>query len=185
MSVAKRLIPVALVGSLVFAPALAQANHGPRYEQARVVNVTPRYETVSYTVPTEQCRVEQVPVRYEDGYADRGRSYTVPIVGAIIGGAVGNAVMHGKTKKRVGTAVGAVLGASIGADVARNRAAGRYPSRVSYRDETVCEVVNEVREERQITGYEVQYRFAGETYVTYMDRDPGRYVRVRVDVTPA
>lgn len=185
MSVAKRLLPVALVPSLVFAPALASADHNSRYDQARVIGVTPQYEMVSYTVPTEQCRTEQVPVRYDDGYHARGHSYTVPIVGAIIGGAVGNAVMHGKTRKRVGTAVGAVLGASIGADVARNRAARPYPSAVSYREETVCQMVDEVREERRISGYEVRYRYAGETYVTYMDRDPGSYLRVRVDVTPA
>jgi len=184
MSFARFLIPLTLIPTLTFAPLGVQA--ATSYQQARVINAEPRYETVTYTVPVEQCRLESVPVNEyrDDGY--QRRSYTAPIVGAIIGGALGNAVMHGKTKKRTGTAVGAVLGASIGADVSRQRAPYRdYPgSRVSYRQQEVCETVEEVREERTISGYRVRYQFAGETYVTHMDRDPGRFLKVRVDVTP-
>jgi len=184
MSVTRYLMPLALIPTLVMAPYGARASTS--YQQAKVINVEPHYETVTYTVPTRQCRLETVPVReYRDvGY--QPRSHTAPIVGAIIGGVVGNAVMHGKTRKRTGTAVGAVLGASIGADVARQRQQYRdyAPARVSYRQEEVCETVEEVREERTLTGYQVRYRFAGETYVTMMDQDPGRFLRVRVDVTP-
>ena len=176
------IAPLALVPALVFAPLSADAS--TRFKKAKVLNVQPQYETVTYTVPTESCRIEQVPV-YDDGYRYQRRSYTAPIVGAIIGGAVGNTVMNGKTRKRVGTAVGAVLGASIGADISRNRSSrGYHTSSVSYRSEEVCQVVNEIHEEQQLRGYEVKYRYAGETYVTLMDQDPGRFVRVRVDVTP-
>lgn len=182
MSFIRYFAPLALIPSLVFAPLSADASVS--FKKAKVVKVQPQYETVTYSVPTESCHVEQVPV-YESDYRYQRRSYTAPIVGAIIGGAVGNAVLHGKTKKRVGTAVGAVLGASIGADINRQRHQGEYRSRpVSYRSEEVCQVVDEIHEEQQLRGYEVKYRFAGETYVTLMDRDPGRFVRVRVDVTP-
>jgi len=181
MSFSQYLAPMALIPILVLASGSADA--GVSYSKARVVKVEPQYQTVTYTVPTEQCRFERVPV-YRDDYGYQRRSYTAPIVGAIIGGAVGNAVVHGKTRKRVGTAVGAVLGASIGADVSRQRDAGYRSRPVSYRQEQVCETVDEVREEHQLSGYEVKYRFAGETYVTLMDRDPGRFLRVRVDVTP-
>jgi uncharacterized protein YcfJ len=182
MSIAQYLAPAALIPALIISSVGAEASVS--YKKARVINVQPQYQTVTYSVPTEQCRVESVPVyhRYE-GYPRR--SYTAPIVGAIIGGAVGNAVVHGKSRKRVGTAVGAVLGASIGADVSRQRRDSYYADRpVSYRQEQVCETVDEVHEERELSGYEVKYRFAGETYVTLMDRDPGRFIRVRVDVTP-
>lgn len=179
MTLARHITTIALI----IAPVVAAAEHN--YDRARVVDVKPQYKTVSYTVPTEQCRVERVRVDYDDRRYAHRRSYTAPIVGAIIGGAVGNAVGHSKTNKKVGTAVGAVLGASIGADVARRNAQGRYyPQHASYRDEQVCEVVEEVRQERQISEYRVKYSYAGETYVTYMDRDPGRYLRVRVQVTP-
>lgn len=182
MSFIRYFAPLALIPALVLAPLSADASVS--FKKARVVKVQPQYETVSYTVPTESCRVEQVPV-YESDYRYQRRSHTAPIVGAIIGGVVGNAVLHGKTRKRVGTAVGAVLGASIGADISRNRRGGGYHSRpVSYRSEEVCQVVDEIHEEQQLRGYEVKYRYAGETYVTLMDRDPGRFVRVRVDVTP-
>ena len=82
------------------------------------------------------------------------------------------------------TAAGAVLGAGIGANASRRHAESHYRPRTSYRTERVCQIVDEVREEQRVTGYRVRYRYAGETYVTYMDRDPGRFLRVRVDVTP-
>jgi len=182
MSVARILIPMALIPALMLAPLAAGASTS--YQQARVINVEPRYETVTYRVPTQQCRLETVPVRYESGPRRGGRSYTAPIVGAIIGGVVGNAVVHGKTRKRTATAVGAVLGASIGADVSRQQRNRYAAAPASYISEEVCETVDEIREERTITGYQVEYRFAGETYVTLMDQDPGRFLRVRVDVTP-
>ena len=182
MHLAKFLAPVALVPALVMAD---QAAAGGRYHQARVVHVQPEYETVSYTVPTEQCRLEEIPVHYDGGYRHQRRSAAAPIVGAIIGGAVGNAVTRGKKDKRLGTAVGAVIGAGIGADVSRRRAESyHYRTHPSYRTERVCELVDEVREEQRVAGYRVKYRYAGETYVTYMDRDPGRFLKVRVDVTP-
>jgi len=111
-------------------------------------------------------------------------SATGPILGAIIGGALGNAVGHKKRNKQVGTVVGAVLGGSIGADIARqNRHYRGAP--VEYRTEQVCETVSEYRSEQQLTGYDVRYRYAGQTYQTRMPRDPGDSIRVRVHVSPA
>jgi len=91
--------------------------------QARVLDSIPIYETVSYSVPREVCRLERTAVDdYRDDYRGaRGQrvSRTPPILGAILGGALGNAVGRGKKNRRIGTAVGAILGGSIGADVAR------------------------------------------------------------------
>ena len=174
MSVVKLMIPVLLV------PSLAMA--GTSYDKAKVIGVDPVYETVSYQVPVEQCRLAEVPVSYDEPYM-RPRSYTGPIVGAIIGGALGNAVGHNKTNKKVGTAVGAILGGSIGRDIS-NRRVNYGPQRVSYRTQEVCETVHETREETELLGYDVSYRYAGETFVTRMDHDPGKFLRVRVQVTP-
>ena len=160
----------------VLVPGLAQAD--TRYDRARVVAVEPLYETVTYEVPRQQCHVQRVQYRDDVGH----RSRTAPIVGAIIGGAVGNAVGHSKTNKKVGTVVGAILGGTIGADISRRNR--RHASHVSYGDEEVCHVVNDIRAEERLLGYRVTYRYAGETYTTRMDRDPGRDVRVRVHVTP-
>jgi len=45
-------------------------------------------------------------------------------------------------------------------------------------------VVDEVHSEERISGYDVAYAYGGETYSTVLDYDPGRYVEVRVSVTP-
>ncbi|MCZ6711769.1 MAG: glycine zipper domain-containing protein [Gammaproteobacteria bacterium] len=175
MLTARFLKPLLLIGVLWPALALAVTS----YDRAEVVAVVPLYETVSYEVGREQCHIQRVEYRRDPG---RG-SATGPILGAIIGGALGNAVGHHKHNKQVGTVVGAILGASVGADISRrNRRNSGY---VSYADEEVCHVVNEIREEEQLLGYRVTYRYAGQTYVTRMDRDPGRSLRVRVRVTPA
>ena len=149
------------------------------YDRARVVSADPIYETVSYDVPVEQCREQQV--RYSEPVRTQG-SVTGPILGAIIGGAIGNAVGHHKSNKQVGTIVGALLGGSIGADISRRHRAAVGP--VSYRTEQVCEVLREVREEERLAGYNVSYVYAGTTYSTRMKRDPGDSVRVRVSVNP-
>ncbi len=170
-TVAKFALPALLVPSL----ALGATS----YDRARVVGVTPVYESVAYEVPVEQCRAERV--RYP---RHERASATGPLLGAIIGGAIGNAVGHKKRNKQVGTVVGALLGGSIGADVARQnrRHDRRY---ASYGTEQVCDVSYELREEERLSHYDVRYVYAGETYSTRMNRDPGRYLRVRVSVSPA
>lgn len=165
-----------LLASIVLVPTLALA--GTTYDRARVVAVEALYETVSYEVPREQCHVQRVAHRVDDGY----RSRTAPIIGAIIGGALGNAVGHHKHNKQVGTVVGAILGGSIGADISRRNR--RHSSQARYADEEVCRVVSDIHEEERLLGYRVTYEYAGETYTTRMDRDPGPSLRVRVRVTP-
>lgn len=164
---------------LVLVPGLTLA--ASTYDRARVVSAQPVYETVSYEVPVQECRSEQVAYRHTP---EHGASATGPILGAIIGGALGNAVGHKKRNKQVGTVVGAVLGGSIGADISRQNRHSQGPP-VEYRTEQVCETVSEYRSEQQLTGYDVRYRYAGQTYQTRMPRDPGDSIRVRVHVSPA
>ena len=164
-------LPVLLAPGLTFAATT--------YERARVVGVDPIYKTVSYDVPVQACREVQVAQRQP---SHSQASATVPILGAIIGGAIGNAVGHHKKNKQVGTVIGAVLGGSIGADVARQR---RYEQgHVEYTTSEVCDTSYEVRSEEQLTGYDVSYVYAGQTYLTRMRRDPGDSIRVRVRVVP-
>jgi len=149
------------------------------YDRAKVLNVEPLFEQVSYSVPTQDCRDEQVAYHRDS----RGRrSITGPLLGAVIGGAIGNAVGSEKRNKQVGTAVGALLGGSIGADVTRHR---RHRDTVRYRTEQVCHTEHEIREEQRSAGYRVTYAYAGQTHTTRLQRDPGATLRVRVNVTPA
>lgn len=40
-------------------------------------------------------------------------------------------------------------------------------------------------EERRISGYEVEYRYKGQVYMSYMGYDPGNKLRIRITVAPA
>lgn len=189
MSLSKPVLPTLIIGSVLLTTAVSPSTAlaGSSFERARVVGVDPVYQTVAYQVPVEQCSLVEVPVTGNGGYDDhRYRSYTGPILGAIIGGAIGNAVGHKKTNKKVGTAVGAVLGGTIGRDIQRRHEAQRYGryQTVAYRSEEVCETVYETEERQELLGYDVTWRYNDRTHTTRMDRDPGRYLDVRVEVTP-
>ena len=145
---------------------------------------SPLYETVSYSEPRQQCRLEQVA--YRDSYPSypRQRNVAGPLVGAVIGGALGNAVTNRKGNRQAGMAVGAVLGATIGAGVQRRHSERHYSGPVQYRTEEICETVTEYRQREELVGYDVTYRYGGQTYSTTLDQDPGERLPVRVAVTP-
>ena len=48
-----------------------------------------------------------------------------------------------------------------------------------------CRTVMVEREERRISGYDVEYRYKGELYMSRLDVDPGNKLRIRVTVAPA
>ena len=50
---------------------------------------------------------------------------------------------------------------------------------------TNCQMVNTASDQRQIAGYDVEYRYRGEIYESRLNYDPGERLRVRVSVTPA
>ncbi len=168
MSTFRMLAAGLLIPSVAFAGS---------YEQARVTGVQPVYETVSYTVPREQCSEQRVQTG-----AGGGTSPAIPLLGAIAGGALGSAVANGHNNKQAGAVIGAVFGGAVGYDVARRNATPRY---VTYGTQEVCTEVQDVHEEQRISGYNVRYTYMGQTYSTFTRNPPGDTVRVRVDVTPA
>lgn len=147
------------------------------YGYADVIRVDPIYETVRYREPREECYDEDVTVRERGGGDPTGGT----VAGAIIGGLIGNQVGSG-SGRRAATAAGAIIGGSVGHNVDRNNGG---PDRV-YRDtERRCRLVDVEREDRRIAGYDVEYRFKGDVYVSRLDHDPGNKLRVRVSVSPA
>ena len=48
-----------------------------------------------------------------------------------------------------------------------------------------CETTFQSHREERIDGYRVTYRYKGQKYMTEMPYDPGRRMRVRVDIRPA
>ena len=171
--------PVAIFGASQ--TALAEYQSGTRYQddtkvnEARVLSANPVYRTVRINDPVQECWDEQVHVPVHNGY----RSHTPKIVGALIGAAVGNKFGSGRGR-HVATAAGAVLGGSIGRDVQASN--HRHGTRVEYQER--CEVVDQYRTEERIEGYDVTYRYGGQTYSTFTQRDPGETIRVSVSVVP-
>ena len=167
-----KTLPVLAFSALVPSFAL-----GASYDEARVIDVQPLTETVSYTVPRQVCSEQRVAT---GSYG--GTNVAVPVLGAIAGGVLGSAVAHGHDNKRAGAAIGAVFGGAVGYDYARRTASPRY---TTYDTQNMCTEVQDTHEEERVTGYRVRYEYLGETYVTTTANPPGDTVRVRVDVTPA
>lgn len=148
---------------------------------AKVVNVDPILESVSYQVPHQQCWTEQV--RY-DAPSRSQRSATPALLGTVIGAVIGNNLGkgHHSDDRAAKTLAGGLLGASIGYDIGARQQSRSAPAQ--YRQQQQCRTDYETRWEQQVVGYDVSYRFRGETYHTRMDYDPGDKIVVNVQVRP-
>ena len=147
------------------------------YAYADVLRADPIYETFRESQPREECYDERVVQNEPPGGNPTGGT----VVGAIIGGVLGNQVGSGDGRKAA-TVAGAVIGGAIGNNVDRNNGPGR-----SYEStQTRCQVVDGGGyERREIVGYDVEYRYRGDVYMSRLDYNPGDRLRVRVSVTPA
>ena len=145
-----------------------------RVAWADVLRVDPVYDQVQVSRPREECYDAEV-VEHRD---PRGNNAAGTVIGAIVGGALGNTVGKGDGRKAA-TVAGALVGGAIGNNSARRD--DRYYSST----ETRCRTVDERVSERRIIGYDVQYRYRGDVYMSHLDYDPGERMRVRVSVTPA
>lgn len=199
-------IPVALAAAIACGSAYAQSY--PRYgstsssDYARVVRVDPVFDSYSSAAPEPPQRCYERPTYVgsdpyrEDGYYDPYGGYRRPtggsetgstvstIVGTIVGAAVGSQVGGGSARYAT-SAIGSMVGGM----------AGRQIYDESQRQRTgmvrVCDPVYEgdgyySREDgtRDVRAYDVTYEYAGRTYTTRTNYDPGDRIRVRVDVTP-
>ena len=176
----KKTIIASIIATMVISAGSAYAGHAKHkyrddsfFDRARVTHVDPIYQTVRVSVPHQECYQQEV----RTGRHHRGDKAASTVVGGIIGGAIGHRA--GKHKKGP-TIAGAIIGAAIGNELGKNR--GHRHDQVSY--EEVCETTHTYREEQHIDGYNVTYRYKGETFTTRMDQRPGKRIRVRVHVSP-
>lgn len=186
------LITMALTAGVALStPALAYRNdygrnNDVRYDWATVVDVDPIIERSRRPVSREVC-YDQPVERYEPGYTARRNHTGATVLGAVIGGALGNQVGKGDGRKAA-TIAGAVIGGAVGNNTSR-RNGDYYETSGGYvRDyETRCREQTAWRGEDDVVGYQVTYRYRGDTFHTTMDHHPGNRLRVRVDrgVTPA
>ncbi|SFN19577.1 glycine zipper 2TM domain-containing protein [Dokdonella immobilis] len=178
----KNVLLAALAGAALFAGS-AQAqdrgygdDRGPdnvRLAWADVLRVDPVYDEVVSTRPREECYDTEVERR-----DSRGNNGAGTVIGAIVGGALGNQVGKGDGRKAA-TVAGALIGGAIGNNAARR------DDRYYAEPETRCRTVSERYSERRIVGYDVQYRYRGDVFMSHLDYDPGERMRVRVSVAPA
>jgi len=162
-------LTLALIGMAVLStPGMASGFQ----DRAEVINSTPVYESVNE--PRRECWDEKV------GYeTSRRREYGGAIVGGLVGGLLGNQIGKGSGRSW-GTAVGAATGAIVGDNIDNDghRAVAGAP-----RYEQRCRQIDNWS--RHLTGYDVTYRYQGQTYTAFLPYDPGRTVRVNVNVSLA
>jgi len=176
-----RILASGLVLALAAVSQAALADHdrygrGRDWDQdrdyARVVAVEPMVERVRYTEPVQNCWVEgreRAPVNRTGA----------TIVGGAFGALIGNSIGHGDGR-RAATIGGAMVGAVLGSEAARNDR--RYGPR--YDEVQRCETRYEERFDERVSGYRVTYVYNGRQGVTRLPYQPGRYIRVSVDVHP-
>ncbi len=174
----KSTLAIVTTTSLIMAPIIEAEPSKHRHNQtqmdyARVINVSPIYETVSYSEPYQECHYEERLIK------DKRDSTTAIIVGSLIGGAIGNELGHNKSNKRVGAFAGAVLGGSIARDIDRRKQGG-----YKVKTEKVCSTRYKDAYHEELTGYDVTYQYRNLTYYTTMDEHPGKRIRVAVNVQP-
>jgi len=160
-------------------------NRNERRDIATVVRVDERFADNGYL--RQECWNERTNA-YDSGYYrdDNGRLYrgdstaNGTLLGALIGGAVGNQVGKGDGRTAA-TVAGAVIGGAIGNNVDRNHDSGAY----EYRDNSgVVRRCRTVSDGGRFGGYDVTYRYAGQTYHALMNYRPSRTMRVMVQVRP-
>jgi uncharacterized protein YcfJ len=148
-------------------------HHSREASYARVIDVEPVYRYYKEPARDHSC------ARYEPGRAAYN-SHTATVLGAVIGGALGHRIGDSHGDPAVAAVAGGLLGASVGRDIDRRASYNRGlrvegPCRVTHREET----------RRQLVEYKVSYRYNGEVHLARMDYDPGEWVKLDVNVTPA
>ena len=171
----KRIMTVMTLGiSVLTFSGAAVSGHGFT-GKARVVEATPLYETVEVAHPVRECWTERVTRNHH-----RPGSYIAPIAGGIVGGVVGHQFGGGRGKTAL-TVAGTLLGASLGQGY--SRAHQRPRSTIEYVER--CETADRYEQQQQRVGYRVKYRYEGQTYYTETTEHPGKFIPVRVRVSPA
>jgi len=155
-----------IMATLLVASVSAQAQTS--YDRAEVVSVREIAEEVNR--PSERCWVEST-----ERLGTRERSPAGAITGAIVGGILGNQI-GGGSGRDIATGVGLLAGAAVGDSMASQHAA---PSR-----DEVRRCAREDRWSREVTGYDVTYRYAGKVHRAVLPHRPGRTIDVEVQVSP-
>lgn len=145
-----------ILTTLALTAAAAQAQ-----ELGRVLSATPVTQQVA--VPQQVCGDETV---YSGARPTTGGG---AVLGAIAGGAAGNAI-GGGSGRAAATALGVIGGAILGNQIESGRP--------GYQNVQRC--TTETFYENRLLGYDVVYEYAGRSYTTRTQTDPGEWMPVSV-----
>jgi hypothetical protein len=185
-----------LVAAQDYGPQNGYRSENSRRDVARVTRVerisnrNDRNQRDSYQ--RQECWNERTNSNESGYYRDEsGRLYrgdsssktTRTVIGAIVGGALGTQVGKGDGRTAA-TIAGAAIGAAVGGNTGNNN---RYEGYDRYSDnsgsERHCRTVDNYDGNGRDL-YRVSYTYAGNTYQTMTNVNPGRTLRVLVDVRP-
>jgi uncharacterized protein YcfJ len=148
------------------------------YDYARVLSVNPVIRYVTVTTPVKECwdDVEY----YTRSYPEPGRAGKT-LFGAIVGGVIGHQFGSGS-----GNDAATIAGSLIGAAAAsRSHNGPAYRTNEYSRPVRRCNTNYQSQKEERIEGYDVIYTYHGRKYATRTPFDPGKKLKIRVDVRPA
>ena len=173
--------------TLISATTMADSSHKWKkkhaknlsYDFARVVDVRPIYREVEVSTPIRECWDE--PVIQAHGGAGH-KSASGMAVGGILGGIIGHQIGKGNGRK-LATAMGTIIGAQIGHD-AVNGSTQMAPQGSHTEYQQRCDVRHQVSYEEVLDGYRVSYRYQGERYQIKMPYDPGKRIKLRIQIEP-
>ncbi|QQP96035.1 glycine zipper 2TM domain-containing protein [Lysobacter enzymogenes] len=181
-------------------------SYSSQVDFARVVRVDPVFETYSQPVSAPRCYERPTYVQggsdyYGDGYSNNDGYYdqygsqrrsvgteggrtAATVVGGIVGAVLGSKVGGGSARYAT-SAIGSMVGGMAGRSIYEQNKRSQEPPRTG--SVRVCDPVPNngyANEQRSVTAYDVTYEYAGKTYRTRTDHNPGDRIRVRVDVRP-
>ena len=150
-----------------------------RFEYARVLDVTPIYREVRVTEPVKECWTETVTRdRHHDHPSANGM-----LAGGIVGGIIGHHLGKNRRNRGLTTAVGTLIGAGIGHEAVNGKRSHRHHGNATELRET-CSHFDRVKYEQRIDGYQVIYSYQGRKHQIEMPYDPGKRIKMRIQVTP-
>lgn len=138
-------------------------------DTALVVSAVPVYER--FNEPKRDCWLETTTPQASATQGDR--SPAGALLGGLAGGILGNQVGKGSGKD-VATALGAITGAIVGDRMQSNPGTTQTVERCRVTDHWT----------QRLTGYSVTYRYNGREFTSVLPNDPGRNLRVNVQVNP-
>ena len=181
LGAAVSLLAMGSQAALASGNGYAHGRGGAVYDYAKVESVQPNVRYVTVRRPVEECWEE---TRHYTVERRPPGSAAGTLVGAVIGGVIGHQFGSGRGNDAA-TVAGTLIGAAVGNDRAKRRAGYSYETTRYERPVQRCRTSYASHQEERVDSYHVVYSYKGQRYATDMPYDPGKRLRIRVDVRPA